>query len=75
MSDFFRIASAVPVLQVANPAFNSTKIIELYRQAVEKKAALVLFPELSLTGASCGDLFEQKLLLDSAKENLIKCGK
>ena len=72
MSDFFRIASAVPVLQVANPAFNSTKIIELYRQAVEKKAALVLFPELSLTGASCGDLFEQKLLLDSAKENLIK---
>ena len=72
MSDFFRVASAVPVLQVANPVFNGEKILELYHRAVEKNTAVVIFPELSLTGSSCGDLFEQYQLLECAQKVLAK---
>ena len=70
MSDFFRIASAVPEMQVADPVFNGEKIISLYNKALSENAALVVFPELSITGSSCGDLFEQKLLLNSAEKVL-----
>ena len=70
MSDFFRIASAVPEMQVADPVFNGEKIISLYDKALSENAALVVFPELSVTGSSCGDLFEQKLLLNAAEKVL-----
>ena len=72
MSDFFRVASAVPVLQVANPVFNGEKILELYHRAVEENTAVVVFPELSLTGSSCGDLFEQYQLLECTQKVLSK---
>lgn len=66
MNGFYRIAAAVPQLLVADPFFNAEKILALYKQAAEKNASLCLFPELALTGCSCGDLFEQKKLLDDA---------
>ena len=66
MNGFNRIAAAVPQLLVADPFFNAEKILALYKQAAEKNASLCLFPELALTGCSCGDLFEQKKLLDDA---------
>ena len=62
MSDFVRIAAAVPALEVGNPVFNVKNIIDLYRRAAKENSALVLFPELALTGYSCGDLFEQDQL-------------
>ncbi len=67
----FRLAAAVPVLKVADVNFNSSQILELYRECAAKKAALVLFPELSVTGRSCGDLFLQPRLLNAAKEALL----
>ena len=66
MYGFFRLATAVPVIKTADVKHNLQEMCKLYRQAAEKKAALVLFPELVLTGYSCGDLFFQELLLDSA---------
>ena len=72
MLNFIRVAAAVPRLEVADPAFNTDEIIKLYRQAAGKQSAAVVFPELSITGYSCGDLFEHPRLLDAAKEALKK---
>ena len=68
MNGFTRVATCVPTLQVANPAFNAGEIRTLYLEADARSAALVLFPELSITGYSCGDLFEQNILLNAAEK-------
>ncbi len=68
MNGFTRVATCVPALQVANPAFNAGEIRSLYLEADARSAALVLFPELSITGYSCGDLFEQNILLNAAEK-------
>lgn len=67
MDKIFRIAAAVPVLKVADPRYNAEQIIELFLQARQQGAGIVVMPELALTGYSCGDLFEQKTLLQQAK--------
>ena len=72
MSAFFRTAAAVPRLAVADPDFNIGRIAELYRRAADENAAAVLFPELSLTGSSCGDLFQRERLLRGARKALIR---
>ncbi|MGN0867448.1 MAG: NAD(+) synthase [Oligosphaeraceae bacterium] len=66
----YRVVAAVPRLFLADPRENVREIGRLYREAVEAGAAVVVFPELSLTGYSCGDLFEQRHLLDAALEGL-----
>ena len=63
---FIRVAAAVPELKVADCRYNAGKISELIRAAAEQGAAAVVFPELSLTAYSCGDLFHQHSLLQSA---------
>ena len=68
MNGFYRVAAASPELKVADVTFNLNEMMRLYRDAAYQGAALVLFPELSLTGASCGDLFFQERLLKRAKE-------
>jgi NAD+ synthase (glutamine-hydrolysing) len=70
MHKTFRIAAAVPTLKVGNPRYNAEQIIEMYRQASKHGAAIVVMPELSLTGYSCADLFEQKTLLEETREAL-----
>ena len=68
MSDygFLKVAVASPKLKVANPAYNVTEIIKLTAAAEKNHAAIVVFPELAITGSTCGDLFHQQVLLDSA---------
>lgn len=60
---FIKVAAATPDLQVGDVPFNTAKIIEQIRLAREKRAKLVVFPELCLTGYTCGDLFLQDSLL------------
>ena len=57
MYDYIRIACAVPEIALGDPVKNADAIIRLMEQADQKGADLVLFPELCLTGVSCGDLF------------------
>lgn len=72
MSDFFsiythgfiRTAVGLPKVKVADPAYNIEHIIGLAEQAAERRAALVLFPELAVSAYSCEDLFHQDALLD-----------
>ena len=65
---FVRVAAAVPQLRIADCDFNVKQIISLIRQAEEEKVQVVCFPELSITGYTCGDLFfQQQLLYDTEK--------
>ena len=63
---FVKIAAATPTLRVADCAYNASEIITLAKQAADKGAKLIVFPELCLTGYTCGDLFLQQTLLDGA---------
>ena len=67
---FLRVASATPHIKVADCTGNSQKIIAMAKEAAENGASLVVFPELCITGYTCGDLFLQRALLNSAQENL-----
>ena len=56
----YRLVSAVPPMRVGNPSYNVDRMMEMYAAAVKRGAVVVLFPELSVTGYTCGDLFEQQ---------------
>ncbi len=72
MFGFFRVAAAVPELRTADVSFNTDRIIELIKDAARKSVAAVVFPELSVTGASCGDLFWQTRLTEWSERALLK---
>ena len=63
MQGILRVAAAVPHLYLGNVDKNVEAHLEMIAEAKEKHASLVVFPELSLTGATCGDLFRQQLLM------------
>ncbi|MBQ8308030.1 MAG: NAD(+) synthase, partial [Alistipes sp.] len=67
---FFKVAGAIPMVGVADCRGNSSRIEALIRQADRQGVELVAFPELSLTGATCGDLFLQPTLQQAAREAL-----
>ena len=60
---FIRVACASPELIVANCVYNADKIIDYVRDAAQNGASLIVFPELSITSCSCGDLFFQQSFL------------
>jgi NAD+ synthase (glutamine-hydrolysing) len=60
---FIRVAAASPKLQVANPEYNILQLEQLIRQADADECAVIVFPELSVTGYTCQDLFRQRFLL------------
>jgi NAD+ synthase (glutamine-hydrolysing) len=63
---FVRVAAAVPRVHVADPAANALAVRDLLALAQYQHADVVVFPELCLTGYTCGDLFQQPVLLDAA---------
>ena len=71
MNGLVRVAAAVPKLHLGNVEKNVQEHIARLNEAKEKQATLVVFPQLSLTGATCGDLFFQKPLMDSVHKGLM----
>ena len=69
---FIRTAAAVPVVRIADVTYNTAEICRLAGEAFDKKVSLVVFPELSMTGYSCGDLFFQNLLVKGAEDGVRK---
>ena len=67
---FVRLAIAVPRVRVGDPAANVAHHLEQIEAAGGKGASYVLFPELSLTGYTCADLFYSQALLDGALKAL-----
>lgn len=70
MKGIVRVAAAVPHLYLGNVGKNVEAHLAKLREAAEKQVSLVVFPELSMTGYTCGDLFYQRTLLDDVKQGL-----
>src|SRR5690242_2536545 len=69
---FVRVAAAVPHMAVAEPAFNAERTLALARQASDDHAALVIFPELGLSGYSIDDLLHQGAVLDGVVDAIAR---
>lgn len=71
MDQFFtRVAAATPKIKVGDPLGNAELVALQMQEAVRAGARVLVFPELVLTGYTCGDLFHQQILLDGAKQAL-----
>ncbi len=69
---FVKVATFTPKIRVADVDFNTQQIISAIDFADEKGVQVLTFPELSITGYTCGDLFYSDTLLDNAKKALVK---
>ena len=69
---FVKVASAIPSLKVADCTYNIQQIESLIIQAEGKGVEIIVFPELCISGYTCGDLFAQQLLLEKCEESLYK---
>ncbi|SHJ61865.1 NAD+ synthase (glutamine-hydrolysing) [Clostridium amylolyticum] len=65
---FIRVSSACPVTRVADIDFNLNSIKECIDIAEKSNSKAIVFPELSITSYSCGDLFSQRQLLNKSKD-------
>ncbi|MCR4949152.1 MAG: NAD(+) synthase [Treponema sp.] len=68
---FIRTACVSPRLRVADCTFNAENIIKTAKDAAKNGASVIVFPELSITGYTCGDLFLQETLQHEAQQQLI----
>ena len=64
---FIKVAAAVPTVKVADCQYNLKQIESLIAQAEGQGVEIITFPELSLTGYTCQDLFRQELLLEASE--------
>jgi NAD+ synthase (glutamine-hydrolysing) len=69
---FVRVAACAPIVAPADPATNAERILAFAREADAAKAAILLTPELSLTGYGIDDLLLQDALLDAAEAAIAK---
>lgn len=71
---YIRVGVGVPHLKVANPSFNVDQIIEQVNRFVLEQTGVqvAVFPELCITGYTCGDLFNQRQLILNAEQELAR---
>lgn len=70
-TDYARIALCVPTLRVGDIAYNRQQITTLAHQATAQSAEVIVFPELSMSGYTLGDLFENTHLLNQVENELL----
>ncbi len=68
---FIKVASAIPSVKVGDVIFNTQQIEEQIAQAEGKGVEIITFPELSITGYTCQDLFRQQILLEGAEQGIM----
>lgn len=69
---FIKVAAATPDIRVADVEYNKDRICAAIREACNESAKIIVFPELCVTGYTCGDLFTQDILLKAAKGALLE---
>ncbi len=69
---FVKVAAAVPHVQIGECESNTRQIESLVVQAEGKGVEIIVFPELSMTGYTCADLFQQQLLIDSCESAMFR---
>lgn len=67
---FIKVAAATPLVKIADCHTNAEAIAALMGEAAERGVSITVFPELSITGYTCGDLFQQSRLLTAAEAAL-----
>ena len=67
---FIRVAAASPDLKVADPVYNRQQMEKQMEEAAKRQVKVLVFPELSITGYTCDDLFWQTPLLEEARRQL-----
>lgn len=67
---FVKVAAVTPDIRVADVEFNTQEICRKMDETAEQGAKIVVFPELCITGYTCGDLFAQEVLLTEARKAL-----
>lgn len=72
LNGFVKVAAASPSLRVADVDYNKEHIIKMMNDASSQGVKVIVFPELSLTGYTCGDLFFQKKLIESSRYALLE---
>ena len=69
---FVKVAAAIPAVKVADCKFNAQQTETQIMVADGKGVQIVIFPELNLTGYSCGDLFSHRILIEQAEMALMQ---
>lgn len=69
---FLRVAAAAPQVRVADTEYNLARIMEKLHEFESQRVELAVFPEMSLTAYTCGDLFQNSTLLDAASDSLAR---
>ena len=69
---YIKVAAAVPSVKVADVDFNLQQIENIIALEEGKGVEIIVFPELSLTGYTCQDLFRQQILLDAAETAVLR---
>lgn len=72
---FVKVGAATPMIRVADCKYNREQICQIIDETYEKKTKILVFPELCITGYTCGDLFLQEMLLSEAKNQLMEIAK
>ncbi len=67
---FIKVAAATPKIRVADPIYNAGELIRIAKAAAKEQVSLLCFPELCITGYTCGDLFFSESLLKGAQKAL-----
>lgn len=70
MYNFIKVGAAIPKLKVADCIYNTIEILNLIKEAKKNNIKILNFPELCITSYSCGDLFMQSSLIESAQNSL-----
>ena len=69
---FIKVCAATPEIRVADVSFNTQKIIDAIKESAKNGSQLTVFPELSVCGYTCGDLFGQPALIKACENALSK---
>lgn len=71
-NNILKVAAVTPRVWLADVNKNTEEIIRLCKEASSNGADVAVFPELCVTGATCGDLFQQEVLLDAARDAALR---
>ncbi len=69
---YIKVAAAIPLVKVADCEYNVKMMETMISQAEESGVEIIVFPELSVTGYTCQDLFRQQALLEHAEAGVVK---
>lgn len=72
MFDYYRVCTAVPDVRVADVEYNTDRIMDMLAKAEKENADVICFPELCVTGYTCGDLFFQDILIKKCKSAIAR---